>query len=84
MSDIVERLANHIGRLELDEDDQVALVPRWEVEESIDTIKSLRQQLAECQEECKRLDAGWEKANQDTLDKALKLAECQAREKNDE
>jgi hypothetical protein len=46
MTDIVERLTNHISPLELDEDDQVALVPRWEVEDGIAELKSLRQQLA--------------------------------------
>jgi hypothetical protein len=43
MSDIVERLRRHISLDELDADDQVANVPRWEVEEAAAEIERLRQ-----------------------------------------
>lgn len=55
----------------------------WEAANS--EIESLRQQLAECQAECKRLDAGWHAANQEAFiakQATEKLVlESQAREK---
>ena len=45
MSDIVERLWQHIGLDQLDEGDMVALVPRWEVEEAAAEIERLREQI---------------------------------------
>jgi hypothetical protein len=45
MTDIVEKLRRHIGLDELDADDQVASIPRWEVEEAIDEIERLRAAL---------------------------------------
>ena len=47
MIDIVEKLRRHIGLDELDADDQVACVPRWEVEEAINEIERLRGLLRE-------------------------------------
>ena len=74
MTDIVERLQRHISLNELDEDDQVALVPRWEVDEATDEIKSLRQRVAGLEKDAERAGALVLNINADKLRLEKELA----------
>lgn len=51
---LAERLRRHTSRLEMDDEDQVALVPRWEVDEAADLIERQAAELAALRAELER------------------------------
>jgi hypothetical protein len=82
MTDIVKRLRRHVSRLEMDDDDQVALVPRWEVNEAADEIERLRAEVKALRLPALRMEHEAGRAARlevDCFDLRAELAECKGK-----